>query len=144
MSFLEPVEDKLSASYPFGGDDLLQQVVGSIILISPFVFTQEVWQTAGNMSRYNAMIALFFTFLIGHGVLYIAKRDRDWEKERKIFGVTWRYISLMLVAFGTVLLMIFISSARETFSAGLWQTFKVVSIISIFSVIGAAVTDSLI
>jgi uncharacterized membrane protein len=144
MGFLNPVEEKLSASYPFGGDDLLQQAVGSIILISPFIFTEEVWRIAQNMSGYNATIALLFTFLIGHGVLYTAKRDRDWERERQILGVTWRYISLMTVAFGTVGLMIFISSARETFAAGLWQTFKVISIISIFSVIGAAVTDSLI
>jgi uncharacterized membrane protein len=87
---------------------------------------------------------LLITFLLGHGVLYTAKKSRDWEKERQSFGVTWRYISLMTVAFGTIFLMIFITSAGETFSAGLWQSVKVVSIISIFSVIGAATTDSLI
>lgn len=144
MNVSETVKEKFSARYPFGGDDLLQQMVGSIILISPFVFTQEVWQIAENMSAYKAGIALLFTFLLGHGVLYTAKQSRDWDKERKILGVTVRYISLMGVAFGTVLVMIFISAARETFDAGLYQTFKVVSIISIFSVIGAAVTDSLI
>lgn len=144
MNLLEPVEEKLSASYPFGGDDLLQQVVGSIILISPFIFTEEVWQLAQNMSDYKASIALLFTFLIGHGVLYTAKQSRDWNKERQIFGVTWRYLSLMTVAFGTVGLMIFISSAHQTFSTGPIHTLKAVSVISIFSVIGAAVTDSLI
>ncbi len=138
------MEEKLSASYPFGGDDLLQQIVGSIILISPFVFTEEVWRIAENMSMYKTSIALLFTFLLGHGVLYTAKQSRDWEKERQIFGVTWRYISLMAVAFGTVLTMIFITAARETFSADPVQTLKVTSVISIFSVIGAAVTDSLI
>ena len=144
MTLLRPVQEKLSDSYPFGGDDLLQQVVGSIILISPFVFTEEVWRIAENMSSYNTGLALLFTFLLGHGVLYTAKKSRDWDKERQIFGVTWRYISLMSVAFGTVLFMIGISSAMETFGAGPEQAFKAVSIISIFSVIGAAVTDSLI
>jgi uncharacterized membrane protein len=144
MTALNPVKEKLSASYPFGGDDLLQQIVGSIILISPFIFTEEVWRIADNMSMYKTSIALLFTFLLGHGVLYTAKQSRDWDEERQLFGITWRYISLMAVAFGTVLVMIFITATRETFSADLYQTFKVTSIISIFSVIGAAVTDSLI
>jgi len=144
MSFLDPVEDKVSAKYPFGTDDFLQQVVGSIILISPFIFTEEVWRIAENMSGLNTGIALLFTFLLGHGVLYTAKQSRDWDKERQTLGITWRYISLLTVAFGTVLFMITISAARETFSASPYQTLKTISIISIFSVIGAAVTDSLI
>ena len=144
MSLLKPVEEKLSDGYPFGTDDFLQQVVGSVILISPFIFTEEVWRIAQNMSAYNASISFLTTFLLGHGVLYTAKKSRDWEKERQTLGVTWRYISLMTVAFGSIFLMIFITSARETFNAGLWQSVKVVSVISIFSVIGAATTDSLI
>lgn len=144
MAIVEPVEEKLSSSYPFGRDDLLQQVVGSAILISPFIFTEEVWRIAENMSPLRSSLALLSTFLIGHGVLYTAKESRDWDEERKIMGATLRYISLMLVTFGTVIFMIIISSARQTFSAGLWQTLKVISLTSIFSVIGAAVTDSLI
>ena len=144
MSVLEPVEEKLSDSYPFGTDDFLQQIVGSVILISPFIFTEEVWRIADNMTAYNTSVSLLMTFLFGHGVLYTAKKSRDWEEERQTLGITWRYISLMTVAFGTVFVMIFITAARETFSAGLWQTLKAVSVISIFSVIGAATTDSLI
>ena len=135
---------KISSKYPFGPDDLLQQIVGSVILISPFIFTEEVWRIADNMTLYRGSLALFLAFLTGHGVLYTAKKDRDWNEERKVFGVTLRYISLMTVAFGTVLTIIYISSANLTFNAGLSQTLKVVSITSIFSVIGAAITDSLV
>jgi len=141
---ISKIASKASSKYPFGADDFLQQVVGSVILISPFIFTEEVWRIADNMNFYKTSIALLTTFLIGHGVLYTAKKDRNWDSERKALGVTLRYISLMTVAFGTIFTMIYISSANIAFDAGLLQTLKVVSITSIFSVIGAAITDSLV
>ncbi|MFB6242451.1 MAG: DUF2391 domain-containing protein [Candidatus Nanosalina sp.] len=144
MGFLEDLSESLSDTYPFGLDDFFQQVLGSIILISPFIFTEEVWRLAANMEPLNTALALVFTFSVGHGVLYRAKNERDWDQERKIFGVTLRYISLMGVAFGTIGFMILVSGAHETFNAGFPQAFNAVSLISIFSVIGAAVTDSLI
>lgn len=144
MSLLKVLTENVSEKYPFGTDDFFQQVLGSIILISPFIFTEEVWRIASNMPAVNTGIMLSFTFLTGHGVLYTAKNDRDWDKERKILGITFRYISLMGVAFGTVVFMILVTEAHEAFNAGVWQTFTAVSVISVFSVIGAAVTDSLI
>ena len=144
MSFLKNLGESFSEKYPFGVDDFFQQVIGSIILISPFIFTEEVWRIAENMHTVNTGLTLAFTFLVGHGVLYTAKTDRDWDKERKIFGMTFRYISLMAVAFGTVGFVILVTGAHETFNAGAWQIVRLVSITSIFAVIGAAVTDSLI
>jgi len=141
---IKKIGSKLSNKYPFGPDDLLQQIVGSVILISPFIFTEEVWRLAANMDIYRTGITLLITFLTGHGVLYTAKKDRDWNQERKILGVTLRYISLMTVAFGTVFTIIYISAATQTFRATTTQTIKVISITSIFSVIGAAITDSLV
>ena len=144
MSLLKALTENVSEKYPFGVDDFFQQVLGSIILISPFIFTEEVWRIASNMNPLNTGIVLSFTFLVGHGVLYTAKNDRDWDRERKILGITFRYISLMGVAFGTVLFMILVTGAHSTFNAGFLQILNTVSVISIFSVIGAAITDSLI
>jgi uncharacterized membrane protein len=144
MSYFQDLREMFTEKYPFGPDDFFQQVLGSIILISPFIFTEEVWRLAGNMGPLNTAVALLFTFAVGHGVLYKAKNDRDWDRERKIFGLTVRYISLMIVAFGTIALMVIISGAHETFNAGFSKALSAVSLISIFSVIGAAVTDSLI
>ena len=141
---IERIKSLLSNKYPFGADDLLQQIVGSIILISPFIFTEEVWRIAETMDVYRTGVALLITFLTGHGVLYTAKKDRDWDRERKFLGVTFRYLSLMTVAFGTVFTIIYISGSAQTFNAGTIQTLKVISITSIFSVIGAAITDSLV
>lgn len=144
MRFFRNLRESFSEKYPFGLDDFFQQVLGSIILISPFIFTEEVWRLAENMSIFNDLMALAFTLAIGHGVLYEAKNERDWNRERKIFGVTLRYISLMTVAFGTIAFVVLISGAHEVFNSSISQTVSLVALTSIFSVIGAAVTDNLI
>ncbi len=141
---LEAILEKASARYPFGIDDFFQQVIGSAILTAPFLFTEEVWRMAENLSPLRSAILVGAALLLGHGVLYIASQQRDWEEERKIMGVTWRYISLMSVSFGTVALMIWLTSPVETFQATASQTLKVVSMISVFAVIGAATADNLV
>ncbi|MFB6242066.1 MAG: DUF2391 domain-containing protein [Candidatus Nanosalina sp.] len=141
---LETLVEKASARYPFGIDDFFQQVLGSAILTAPFLFTEEVWRMADNLSPLKSGILVGSALLLGHGVLYIASQKRDWNEERKIFGVTWRYISLMAVSFGTVGALIWLTAPVETFDATMLQTAKVISMISVFAVIGAATADNLV
>ena len=135
---------KAERGYPFGADDFFQQVTGSAILTAPFLFTEEVWRMASATSTVQATLSVLVTLFLGHGILYVAKRDRDWDKERKLFGVTLRYVSLMAVSFGTVLFLLGITAAEQVFADGLYHMFKLVSMISIFSVIGAATADNLV
>jgi uncharacterized membrane protein len=135
---------KLSSRYPFGVDDFFQQVIGGVILTAPFIFTEEVWKIAANMSGVQSSIMAASSLLIGHGVLYIAHQERDWETERKLLGVTFRYISLMTVAFGTVTALILVTGADQTLGGSALQTASVVALISPFAVVGAATADSLI
>lgn len=141
---IEKIIQKAERGYPFGADDFFQQVTGSAILTAPFLFTQEVWTMAAATSTVQALLSVIVTLFLGHGILYVAKRDRDWESERQFLGVTVRYISLMLVSFGTVMFLLSITAAEEVFSDSLMHTFKLLSMISIFSVIGAATADNLI
>lgn len=141
---LRKVARKASEKYPFGPDDFFQQLIGSSILISPFLFTEEVWSIAQNTSLIQSIFSILITLVIGHGILYIAKQERDFENERHFFGVRLRYISLMTVSFGTILLILSITATAETLGAGPLNAFKVVSLISIFAVIGAATADNLI
>ncbi|WEL19400.1 DUF2391 family protein [Candidatus Nanohalococcus occultus] len=133
-----------SSKYPFGGDDFFQQIVGSALLSAPFIFTEEVWTIASNTSTQQSLASIAVTLLLGHGILYVAKQDRDFETERKVFGVTLRYISLMAVSFGSVLLVLTLTATAQTFGASTAEILKTVSIISVFSVIGAATADNLI
>lgn len=141
---LRKILQKASNSYPFGKDDFFQQIIGSALLSAPFIFTEEVWNIAANTSLPQSVASVGVTLMLGHGILYIAKQDRDFETERKLLGVTLRYISLMCVTFGSVFLILLLTATAQTFDATAVQIVKTVSIISIFSVIGASTADNLI
>jgi uncharacterized membrane protein len=130
--------------------DIAQQLVGGFLLAGPFVVTEEVWVLASSMSTLQGAAAALIVFLIGYGALYKADDERDPDREREIGGVPLRFVSLMLVSFGSVLLLALVFDAPTTFFTGLgvpreeWAvaTAKAVSIGAIFSVVGAATADS--
>jgi len=128
--------------------DTAQQVVGGFLLAGPFVVTEEVWTLAGNMRWPHALLTVAIVFAIGYGALYGADDDRDPDAEARVRGVPLRFVSLMVVSFGSVLVLALAFTAPTTFVTGddwtlATTTVKAVSVGSIFSVIGAATADSL-
>ena len=127
--------------------DIAQQLVGGFLLAGPFVVTEEVWVLAASMSVLHAMATVAIVFAIGYGALYKAE-DRDPDREREVGGIPLRFLSLMAVAFGSVLVLALAFDAPGTFLEGttaVEQTFvtaKAVSVGAIFSVVGAATADS--
>ncbi|WP_254542900.1 DUF2391 domain-containing protein [Halomarina pelagica] len=129
--------------------DIAQQVVGGFLLAGPFVVTAEVWQLAASMNALQALLTTAIVFGIGYGALYKAD-NRDPDREADLGGVPVRFLSLMAVAFGSVLLLALAFDAPGTFLADLgverarWAfvTAKAVTVGSVFSVVGAATADS--
>ncbi|WP_255151639.1 DUF2391 family protein [Halorarius halobius] len=129
--------------------DIAQQVVGGFLLAGPFVVTAEVWQLATNMSLLQGGTAALIVVLIGYGALYKAD-DRDPDRESEVGGIPLRFLSLMAVSFGSVLLLALVFDAPATFfndfgvPQSQWplETAKAVAIGAIFSVVGAATADS--
>ena len=129
--------------------DVAQQMVGGFLLAGPFVVTAEVWQLATNMNTVQLVLAVAIVFLIGYGALYKADQ-RDPDRETEVAGVPVRFLSLMTVSFGSVLLLALVFDAPATFFADfdvapgdqLLVTAKAVSVGAIFSVVGAATADS--
>ncbi|MFB6147812.1 MAG: DUF2391 family protein, partial [Candidatus Nanohaloarchaea archaeon] len=115
---LRKIAGKVSRKYPFGIDDFFQQVLGSVILTAPFLFTEEVWTLAAEMHPVQGLVMAVTSLIVGHGVLYVAHQERDWNTERKVSGLTFRYISLMGVAFGTVTALILVTGAPWVFETG--------------------------
>ena len=138
------IAKKASERYAFGPDDFFQQLIGSVILTAPFLFTEEVWTIAQNTNLAHSVFSIMLTLVLGHGILYVEKHEREFENERHILGLRLRYISLMTISFGTVMLILSITATAETLGNGFLNTFKVVSLSSIFAVIGAATADNLI
>ncbi|WP_283402907.1 DUF2391 family protein [Halorubrum sp. DM2] len=130
--------------------DSAQQAVGGFLLAGPFVVTEEVWVLAAGMNWTQAVFVAGLVAAIGYAALYRADTDRDPETETEIAGIPVRFLSLMIVAFGSVLLLAVLFDAPDTFLieegvAGreLWATtFKAVSVGAVFSVVGAATADS--
>lgn len=137
-----PKKDK-SKKRLFSFADLSQQLVGGFLLAGPFVVTEEVWALAKNLEWYQSLIAVIIVFAIGYGALYKANVEREQTMERKFIGVPLRFLSLVFVSYLSVALLILIFGAVDTFEANILTAVKVVSLVSLFSVIGAATADSL-
>jgi len=129
--------------------DSAQQTVGGFLLAGPFVVTEEVWTLAENMHVLQALVIVAIVFGIGYAALYKADTTRDADDEQEVAGIPVRFISLMLVTFGSVTVLALLFGAPETFletetTGELAETtFKAVSVGSVFSVVGAATADSI-
>ncbi len=122
--------------------DVAQQVVGGFLLAGPFVVTEEVWVLAGYMNAVQWAVTVAMVFAIGWGALYRADSDRDADEETEVAGIPYRFLTLMLVSFGSVLVLAYSFAAPEAFGADAYQTAKAVSIGAVFAVVGAATADS--
>ncbi|WP_435077615.1 DUF2391 family protein [Halococcus sp. AFM35] len=128
--------------------DIAQQVVGGFLLAGPFVVTEEVWTLATNMERPNGVLTVAIVLTIGYGALYKADDDRDPERERAVLRIPVRFISLMSVSFGSVVVLALVFGAPETFLGAvapgerLLTTLRAISVGAVFSVVGAATADS--
>lgn len=126
-----------------------QQVVGGFLLAGPFVVIEEGWVLAGNMGPLHVGATVAIVFGIGYAALYKADAGRDPDRELEVAGVPVRFISLMAVSYGSVLLLAIAFSAPDTFLGDLnpfdrWVTTgKAASVGAVFSVIGAATADSI-
>ncbi|WP_248895788.1 DUF2391 family protein [Haloplanus sp. XH21] len=139
--------------------DTAQQVVGGFLLAGPFVVTEEVWTLAAGMSWLQTLATVVIVMGIGYGALYKAD-DRDPERESEVGGVPVRFVSLVLVSYGSVLVLALTFGAPSTFLSELGGqpltvggliipiervgvTLRAVSVGAVFSVVGAATADSL-
>ncbi|MFC3958082.1 DUF2391 family protein [Halovivax cerinus] len=140
--FRRPPEFKLT--------DVAQQLVGGFLLAGPFVVTEEVWSLAESMHAIQALLTVTVVFAIGYASLYKANDDRDVDAEQEVVGIPLRFISLMLVSFGSVAILALLFDAPDVFVDGsllsrptIEITLKAVSVGSIFSVVGASTADTL-
>lgn len=125
-------------------------MVGGFLLAGPFVVTEEVWVLASGMNGIQAVLTAVMVAAIGYATLYRADTGRDPEAEQEIVGIPVRFLSLMTVSFGSVVVLAVLFDAPDTFlieqgvtGSDLWvTTAKAVSVGAVFSVVGAATADS--
>jgi uncharacterized membrane protein len=136
------VVGRLSRGRMFGLDDVAQQVVGGFVLSAPFVVTEEVWSLAASMNWLQTAVTVAMVLAIGYGTLYRAE-DRDPDAEVELAGVPLRFVSLVLISYGSVTTLALVFDAPDAFGATPLVTLKAICIGAIFGVVGAATADSL-
>lgn len=130
--------------------DVAQQMVGGFLLAGPFIVTEEVWTLARDMNWLDGLFTVGIVFSIGYVALYQADTARDPEEEADVGRVPLRLISLLVVSFGSVLILVVAFDAPETFLMSLEVppekhlavTVRAIIVGSVFSVVGAATADS--
>ena len=134
--------------------DTAQQIVGGFLLAGPFVVTDEVWALAVGMAWYQAVLTVVIVLAIGYGTLYPAGVEPHPDQEVDLGGVPLRFVSLILVAYLSVLILALsfdapatlipnhMDPAEITIRTQTFVTLKAMSIGAVFSVIGAATADS--
>jgi len=129
--------------------DTAQQTVGGFLLSGPFVVTQAVRELARNVTVFHSLFLVGAIMAIGYGGLYGADNERNPRREAVFAGVPVRFISVIIVAFGSVAMLAFSVTAPTVFlsdldlAARMVVTFRAISVGALFSVVGAVTTDSL-
>lgn len=129
--------------------DTAQQLVWSFHLSGPFVVTEDIRGRPDNMQLVHVVTTVTIVFDIGYAALYKADARRDPDSEMDVAGVPVQFISLLAVAYSSVLLLALAFSAPDTIvqapsQVGRWVTaVKAASVGAVFSVIGAATADSI-
>ncbi|RRJ30733.1 DUF2391 domain-containing protein [Halocatena pleomorpha] len=132
----------------FKAADTAQQVIGGFLLAGPFVVTEEVWSLAHAMSWVQGLLTAGIVGTIGYLALYGAATERDPDQESDVGGVPLRFVSLMFVSFGSVLVLALLFDAPDVFLSGVPPeqrvptTVKALCLGAMFSVVGAATADT--
>lgn len=117
-------------------------MVGGFLLAGPFVVEGGVWEMAKTMNNYQSGLLVLMVLTIGYSALYKADKDRVVSQEVKLLGIPVRFISLIAVSYSAVVILTLVLSGPATNTANLIETLRLVSIATVFSVIGAATADS--
>lgn len=105
---------------------------------------------AAAMTGMHVCLTVAIVAAIGYSALYAADDSRKADFEEEVVGIPFRFISLMLVTYSSVILPSLIIGAPATLGGVPFFTFewavltlKAGSIAAIFSVVGAATADSI-
>lgn len=95
------------------------------------------------MSLLQAVATIGVVCGIGYATLYKADTKRGPTTEQRIARIPDRFLSLMMVAFGSVTIMALLFDAPDTFLESVESNReKATSVGSVFRVVGAATADS--
>jgi len=122
-----------------GWDDIAQEIVGAITFALPFIFTEELWDIAKDISIGRSMAILLMT--LGVAYLFIAKSRIGNLKREELFHVPKRLLTVTLIAYMTSAVLIYLYGINNLADFTAIQYINATILVSTFAVIGAITVD---
>lgn len=142
-SIMEKISQKLRLPIPsrFNVSDVAQQVVGAIILSTPFTVTEEVWGLAGQLDLTRIALIIFLTVAFDVVLIYFSKFQHiDVSNKLNVFARIFSIIMISYLAAGLLLYTFGVIGNRITDPA--WAI-KLIILVGLPANIGAATADIL-
>jgi len=122
-----------------GWDDIAQEIIGAITFALPFIFTEELWDIAKDISVERSMVILLMT--LGVAYLFIAKSRIGNLKKEELFHVPKRLLTVTGIAYLTSALLIYLYGINGLADFTPGQYINATILVSTFAVIGAITVD---
>ncbi|CAD5243494.1 DUF2391 family protein [Thermococcus camini] len=122
-----------------GWDDIAQEIIGAVTFALPFLFTEELWETAKDISVERSIAVLLMT--LGVAYLFITKSRIGNLKREELFHIPKRLLTVTAIAYliSAVLIYVYGINSLADFTPG--QYVNTTILISTFAVIGAITVD---
>ena len=142
-SMMEKIGHKLHIHIPskFSFSDIAQQMVGAIILSTPFSVTSEVWELSKNLDIYRVLLIIILTICIDILLIYFTKfQNIDLTN---LFSVFARITSLIIISYTAAALILYLFGVIGNQVTDFWWAVRLVILVGMFANIGAGTADLL-
>lgn len=142
-SMMEKIGHKLHMHIPskFSFSDIAQQMVGAIILSTPFSVTSEVWTLARDLDIYRTGLIICLTIFFDVLLIYFTKfQNIDLSNLVSVFA---RIVSLVIISYTAAALVLYIFGVIGNQVTDFWWALKLVILVGMFANIGAGTADIL-
>ncbi|WP_461831302.1 DUF2391 family protein [Aquifex sp.] len=123
-----------------GFSDLVQELIGAMIIALPFSLTEEVWEISERLSFFRILIVYLITvFTVFLFIKY--SKLQNWEQQNVLGFIPLRLITSLSISFFISLLFLTLFGVYPDMIKDLSTLLKASLLVSIFAVIGSLGVD---
>lgn len=142
-AMMEKIGQKLYIHIPskFSFSDIAQQIVGAVILSTPFSVTSEVWELSRDLDIFRLGFIIFLTIAFDVLLIYFTKfQNIDLTN---LFSVFARIVSLIIISYTAAAFILYIFGVIGNQVTDFWWAVRLVVLVGLFANIGAGTADIL-
>ena len=147
---LEGIEEKITELYrsyensrkqqTLKFSDIIQQLIGALIVALPFTLTEEVWELASKLSTGRVILISLITVLMVYLFLRFSKLQ-NWAMQNVLGLIPLRLITSLALSFSVSLFSILLFGIYPDFLHSPEQVLKATLLVTTFAVIGSLGVD---